>query len=34
VLPREIAKPIGGMMQHRMDAMKRKLEADATALAE
>ena len=34
ILPHELAKPVGGMMQLGMDAMKRKLEADATALAE
>jgi hypothetical protein len=34
LLPNELAKPIGGMMQQGMDAMKRKLEADATARAE
>ena len=34
LLPHELAKPIGAMMQHGMDAMKKKLEADATAPAE
>ena len=34
ILPHDLAKPIGAMMQHGMDAMKRKLEADATAPAE
>jgi hypothetical protein len=34
LLPNELAKPIGGMMRQGMDAMKRKLEADATARAE
>lgn len=34
ILPNELTKPIGAMMQQGMDAMKRKLEADATALAE
>jgi carbon monoxide dehydrogenase subunit G len=29
ILPHDLAKPIGAMMQHGMDAMKRKLEADA-----
>ena len=33
ILPHEVAKPIGAMMQQGMDAMKRKLEADATAPA-
>src|SRR2546421_10986260 len=33
ILPHELAKPIGAMMQQGMDAMKRKLEADATAPA-
>ena len=31
LLPHELAKPIGAMMQHGMDAMKKKLEADASA---
>jgi len=34
LLPNDLAKPVGGMMQQGMDAMKRKLEADATAPAE
>ena len=34
LLPHELAKPIGGMMQQGMDAMKKKLEADTTAPAE
>jgi hypothetical protein len=34
LLPNELAKPIGAMMQQGMDAMKRKLEADAAAPAE
>lgn len=34
ILPHELATPIGGMMQQGMDAMKRKLEADAAAPAE
>ena len=29
LLPNELAKPIGAMMQHGMDAMKRKLDAGA-----
>ena len=33
ILPHELAKPIGAMMQQGMDAMKRKLEADASAVA-
>ena len=33
VLPHELAKPIGAMMQHGMDAMTRKLEADTTVAA-
>ena len=33
ILPNDLAKPVGGMMQQGMDAMKRKLEADATAAA-
>jgi hypothetical protein len=31
ILPHELAKPVGGMMQQGMDAMKKKLEADASA---
>jgi hypothetical protein len=27
LLPHELAKPIGAMMQHGMDAMKKKLES-------
>jgi uncharacterized protein YndB with AHSA1/START domain len=34
LLPHDLAQPIGAMMQHGMDAMKRKLEADASLLAE
>ncbi len=34
LLPHELAKPIGAMMQQGMDAMKKKLEADAAAPAE
>ena len=34
LLPHELARPIGGMMQQGMDAMKKKLEADATTPAE
>jgi len=34
ILPHDLAKPIGAMMQLGMEAMKRKLEADATAPAE
>ena len=34
LLPHDLAKPIGAMMQHGMDAMKRKLEADASLPAE
>ena len=34
LLPHDLAKPIGAMMQHGMDAMKRKLEADALVAAE
>ena len=34
ILPNELEGPIGAMMQHGMDAMKRKLEADALAAAE
>lgn len=34
LLPHELAKPIGAMMQQGMNAMKRKLETDATAGAE
>jgi len=33
ILPHDLAKPIGGMMQQGMDAMKRKLEADASVTA-
>src|SRR5436309_15348042 len=33
VLPHELAGPIGAMMQQGMDAMKRKLEADAAVAA-
>jgi hypothetical protein len=33
ILPHELAAPIGGMMQHGMEAMKKKLEADAPAAA-
>ena len=33
ILPHDLAKPIGGMMQQGMDAMKRKLEADASVAA-
>src|SRR5258706_6390572 len=33
ILPHDLAKPIGAMMQHGMEAMKKKLEADATAPA-
>jgi hypothetical protein len=34
ILPHDLKNPIGAMMQHGMDAMKKKLEADAAALAE
>jgi hypothetical protein len=34
ILPNALADHIGGMMQHGMDAMKKKLEADATAPAQ
>ena len=34
ILPHELAKPVGGMMQQGMDAMKKKLEADAAVPAE
>ena len=34
ILPHDLAKPIGGMMQQGMEAMKKKLEADATVGAE
>src|SRR5947207_10745309 len=30
ILPHELKNPIGAMMQHGMEAMKRKLEADAS----
>jgi Polyketide cyclase / dehydrase and lipid transport len=33
ILPHELAGPIGAMMQQGMDAMKRKLEADAAVPA-
>jgi hypothetical protein len=33
ILPDTLAGHVGGMMQHGMDAMKRKLEADASAVA-
>jgi hypothetical protein len=33
ILPHDLAKPIDAMMQHGMDAMKKKLEADATVAA-
>lgn len=33
ILPDKLAGHIGGMMQHGMEAMKTKLEADAAALA-
>jgi carbon monoxide dehydrogenase subunit G len=33
ILPHDLAKPIGAMMQHGMEAMRKKLEADATAPA-
>jgi hypothetical protein len=33
ILPHDLAKPIGAMMQAGMEAMKKKLEADATAPA-
>jgi uncharacterized protein YndB with AHSA1/START domain len=33
ILPHELARPIGAMMQHGMEAMKKKLEADASAVA-
>jgi uncharacterized protein YndB with AHSA1/START domain len=33
LLPDALAAHVGGMMQHGMDAMKRKLEADASAYA-
>ena len=34
ILPHELAKPVGGMMQQGMDAMKKKLEADTAVPAE
>src|SRR3954470_22543701 len=34
ILPHELKNPIGAMMQHGMEAMKRKLEADASLPAE
>src|SRR4051812_13251747 len=34
ILPHELKQPVGGMMQQGMDAMRRKLEADASALPE
>lgn len=34
LLPHELARPIAAMMQQGMDAMKKNLEADATAPAE
>jgi len=34
ILPHDFAGPIGAMMQQGMEAMKKKLEADATAPAE
>ena len=34
LLPHELAKPVGAMMQQGMDAMKKKLEADATVRTE
>jgi len=34
ILPHDLAKPIGAMMQQGMDAMKKKLEADTTVGAE
>ena len=33
ILPHDLAKPIGAMMQAGMEAMKRKLEADTAAAA-
>jgi len=33
LLPHDLAKPIGAMMQHGMEAMKKKLEADASVAA-
>jgi hypothetical protein len=34
ILPHDLAKPIGAMMQAGMETMKKKLEADASVAAE